>query len=71
MSIHQFVAKGKHTLPVLGMKLWPDDEGFQPRDMSWGYVVNPDGNKEHVQHGDWIEVDAMGVHAHVIRGHHE
>lgn len=33
--------------------------GYQPRDMSWGYVQLADGRK-HVQYGDWIITDETG-----------
>lgn len=36
-----------------GMKPWPDENGAQPRDMSWGYVDTLEG-RVHVQAYDWI-----------------
>lgn len=39
--------------PPEGMRLWPDDNGMQPRDASWGYVDTAHG-RVHVWHGDWI-----------------
>lgn len=58
--VGQFFASGRDTKPVVGMRLWPDDDGLQPRDGSWGYVVHADGVREHVQHGDWIVPDRNG-----------
>lgn len=42
-----------------GMKLWPDEKGYQPRDMSWGYIDTLEG-RMHVQHGDWIITGVKG-----------
>jgi hypothetical protein len=58
----QFLAAGKATAAVRGMSLWPDADGFQPRDMSWGYVTTIHGQRAHVQHGDWIIDEGDGVH---------
>lgn len=44
---------------------WPDgivpwkNAGYQPRDMSWGYVETPQG-RVHVQTDDWIITNAQG-----------
>lgn len=53
IEAEQFLAHGKETVPVRGMKLWPDEQGRQPRDATWGYVDTLEG-RMHVQHGDWI-----------------
>lgn len=42
-----------------GMHLWPDKDGFQPRDMSFGYVDIEDVaygglQRIHLMPGDWI-----------------
>jgi len=42
-----------------GMKLWPDEHGAQPRDMSYGYIDTLEG-RMHVQHGDWIITEVKG-----------
>jgi hypothetical protein len=42
-----------------GMKLWPDEQGNAPRDMSWGYIDTLEG-RMHVQHGDWIITGVKG-----------
>lgn len=47
-----------------GVNLWPDENGCQPRDMSWGYVVTAHGQRVHVQYGDWIIAEPDG------RGHY-
>jgi hypothetical protein len=36
-----------------GMKLWPDENGAQPRDMTFGYIDTLEG-RMHVSAGDWI-----------------
>lgn len=35
-----------------GVKPW-SEAGYQPRDMSWGYIATLEGNMS-VQSGDWI-----------------
>lgn len=42
-----------------GVHLWPDENGAQPRDMSWGYINTLEG-RMHVQHGDWIITGIKG-----------
>lgn len=37
-----------------GMRQWPDEQGLQPRDMSWGYIVTARDGRTHVWHGDVI-----------------
>lgn len=36
--------------PILS---WPDETGFRPKDMSFGYIKTPEG-KMRVMAGDWI-----------------
>lgn len=43
----------------LKMKSWPDENGVQPRDMSWGYIETQAGRK-HIHIGDWIVKDHRG-----------
>lgn len=51
------------TLPKEGwpkcIHPWPDKNGLQPRDMSWGYIDTLEG-RMHVQHGDWIILGVKG-----------
>jgi len=42
-----------------GMKLWPDENGVQPRDMSFGFIETLEG-RMHVQAGDWIITGVKG-----------
>lgn len=42
-----------------GMKLWPDENGAVPRDMSWGYCDTRQG-RVHVHANDWIITLADG-----------
>lgn len=42
-----------------GVKLWPDEHGVQPRDMSWGYIDTLEG-RMHVTAGDWIVTGIKG-----------
>lgn len=51
---------GPFDVPV-GMKLWPNERGATPRNMSWGYIDTPDGTF-HVMAGDWILTDSVGDH---------
>lgn len=44
-----------------GVKPWPDERGVQPHDMSWGYIMTPEG-KIHVQSGDCIITGDKGEH---------
>lgn len=53
----QFLADGASPIPE-GMKLWRDEK-VQPRDMSFGYVVEG-GRQRHVQHSDWIITEIDG-----------
>ncbi len=62
IEAEQFLANGEATQPVKGMKLWPDENGLQPRDMSWGYVTTIHGQSAHVQHGDWVIAEPDGEH---------
>ena len=41
-----------HPIPT-GMKLWHNEKGIQPRDMSHGYIETLEGVM-HVQAYDWI-----------------
>jgi hypothetical protein len=43
------------------IKPWPDDQGFQPRDMTWGYIETLEG-RMHVLAGDWIITGVKGEH---------
>jgi len=47
------------TQIVIGVRRWPDEAGYQPRDMSWGYVDTGMG-RQHVRVGDWIGRDKDG-----------
>lgn len=59
ISAEQFDSKTRlYALPE-GMKLWPDERGDSPRDMSWGYIDTLEG-RMHVQHGDWIITGVKG-----------
>jgi hypothetical protein len=42
-----------------GVKLWPDEAGLQPRDMTWGYIDTLEG-RMHVTAGDWIITGVKG-----------
>lgn len=47
----------RHPWPD-GVKSWKE-AGYQPRDMSWGYIETPSG-KKHVMAGDWILTNDAG-----------
>jgi hypothetical protein len=42
-----------------GVKPWPNPKGYQPRDMSWGYIETLEGD-HHVMAGDWIITGVKG-----------
>ena len=42
-----------------GVKPWPHPKGYQPRDMSWGYIETLEGD-HHVMAGDWIITGVAG-----------
>lgn len=56
ISAEQYLGGG--AVPA-GMKLWPDEQGLQPRDMSCGYIDTLEG-RMHVLHGDWIITGVKG-----------
>lgn len=58
IEAEQFEAQGAKV--PRGMKLWPDETGLQPRDMSWGYVDTTQGNRAHVHHEDYIVAEPDG-----------
>ena len=64
IDAEQFVPN-KHV--PRGMKLWPDENGAIPRDMSWGFVITIHGQRQHVQAGDWIVIEPDGVHHYPIK----
>ncbi len=45
------------------VRRWPDEFGYQPRDMSWGYVIDRANRRHHIKNGDWIvrEIDGHFV----------
>ena len=43
------------------VKPWPDENGMQPRDMSWGYIDTLEG-RHHVLADDWIITGIKGEH---------
>lgn len=53
VDIAQFLARKMQVSMPPGMRAWPDEQGNQPRDGSWGYVDLPT-RRCHVYHGDWI-----------------
>lgn len=57
VEAEQFMAIG--GFPSLGVMPWPDENGCQPRDMSWGYIDTLEG-RMHVSHGDWIITGIKG-----------
>lgn len=42
-----------------GVHLWPDENGAQPKDMSWGYINTLEG-RHHVMANDWIITGVKG-----------
>jgi hypothetical protein len=42
-----------------GVHAWPHPEGYQPRDMSWGYIDTLEGVMG-VMDGDWIITGVAG-----------
>jgi hypothetical protein len=57
VEAEQFRAIG--GFPSLGVKSWPDEQGLQPRDGSWGYINTLEG-RMHVSDGDWIITGIKG-----------
>ena len=56
----QFLPSNDHAFDVPdGVHLWPDERGFQPRDMSWGFIDTLEG-RMHVMAGDWIITGIQG-----------
>lgn len=51
IDAEQFII-GAEKLPQ-GMKLWPDENGSRPRDMSHGYIDTLEGRMS-VSANDWI-----------------
>ncbi len=60
IEAEQFLPNSRQEFHVpVGVKLWPDEDGLQPRDMSWGYIDTLEG-RMHVQSGDWIITGVNG-----------
>ena len=55
----QFEAQNRYKAWPLCVKAWPDKDGLQPRDMSWGYIDTLEG-RMHVMNGDWIITGVAG-----------
>jgi hypothetical protein len=49
----------KHPWPS-EIRPWPDENGSQPRDMSFGFIKTRDGRRLHINHGDWIITNVSG-----------
>jgi hypothetical protein len=64
LSVVQFIPFNDVPFDIPeGVKLWPDENGLQPKDGSWGYISAPKNhigpglmgsNRQHVFSGDWI-----------------
>lgn len=60
LRFEQFEPRKDQTPDVPeGMRLWPDERGVQPKDMSWGYVDTPKG-RAHVHAWDFIATTPTG-----------
>lgn len=53
--------------PPKGVTAWPDERGFQPRDMTAGFVTTIHGQRAHVMLGDWIIPEPDGVHYYPVK----
>lgn len=67
MSKYRRKPEAIDAIPFDPHKSWPagmvswKEAGYQPRDMSWGYIETPEG-KKHVMVGDWIITNEAGEH---------